>query len=271
MRVAILTDTLAHGLGIHRNLGDAYALTAWVVLCPTGKQDILWRVSREIWNWLKNPCRAVNLFRFLSLLLTDRLVLLRHQLQHAISVERLRSLNCDVGLHNAYVIYRKPTIESFRLGILNAHIGFLPEFRGRSVMEWSILKGAPTGVTVFFIDEGIDTGPRIVFRRKLSLAGFSKIEAAKTHLFQQDASLYREALEELNRPDFTFEHNGAGHRYYPMSNLFLSVAENLLRGMKREPGASDVGTSGRLQCSDGGHGTFPFTCGEHVPDRESKF
>ena len=95
-------------------------------------------------------------------------------------------------------------------------------------MEWSILKSSQTGVTVFFIDEGIDTGPRIILRRNISLSGFSEILAAKKHLFQQDAPLYREALEKLSRPDFVFEQNVGGHRYYPMSNLFLGVVARLL-------------------------------------------
>jgi hypothetical protein len=147
MKAAILTDALAQGLRIHRHLEDVSAVTAWVVLCPTEKRGMLWRVKRELWNWLCNSGRIANLFRFLALLLTGRLILLSRPLQHEISTERLGSLSCDLGLHNAGVIYRKPTIDSFRLGILNAHIGFLPEFRGRAVMEWSIFMGAPTGET----------------------------------------------------------------------------------------------------------------------------
>jgi methionyl-tRNA formyltransferase len=35
----------------------------------------------------------------------------------------------------------------------------LPEIRGMSAPEWSLLKNVPVGVTIHFIDSGIDTGP----------------------------------------------------------------------------------------------------------------
>jgi len=80
-----------------------------------------------------------------------KLIILRRPLDNPTSIERLRSLQCDVGLHAANVIYREPTISAFRLGILNAHIGILPKYRGKSVAEWSILQGDSTGATVFFL------------------------------------------------------------------------------------------------------------------------
>jgi methionyl-tRNA formyltransferase len=35
----------------------------------------------------------------------------------------------------------------------------LPEIRGMSTPEWSLLKSVPIGVTIHFLDRGIDTGP----------------------------------------------------------------------------------------------------------------
>jgi len=42
--------------------------------------------------------------------------------------------------------------------VLNAHSGPLPMVRGMNALEWSLLLGYPTGVTLHYIDEGIDTG-----------------------------------------------------------------------------------------------------------------
>ena len=50
-----------------------------------------------------------------------------------------------------------------RLGILNVHLGLLPEVRGMSSPEWSLLQGVPLGITFHYMDAGIDTGP--VLRR----------------------------------------------------------------------------------------------------------
>ncbi len=46
-----------------------------------------------------------------------------------------------------------------RLGILNVHLGLLPEVRGMSSPEWSLLQGVPLGITFHYMDAGIDTGP----------------------------------------------------------------------------------------------------------------
>ena len=89
--------------------------------------------------------------------MTGRVIFLNGPFHDRKSVDTLAKLKLDVGLHKAGVIYRDATINAFRFGILNHHIGLLPAYRGRSVLEWSILQGDPVGITVFFIDTGIDT------------------------------------------------------------------------------------------------------------------
>ena len=53
-----------------------------------------------------------------------------------------------------------------RLGILNCHMGILPEFRGMDVVEWAILEAgeAPPkiGLTLHLMDRGVDTGPILI-------------------------------------------------------------------------------------------------------------
>jgi len=46
------------------------------------------------------------------------------------------------------------------VGVLGMHPTLLPEGRGRAAIPWAILKGLQrTGVTLFKLDEGVDTGP----------------------------------------------------------------------------------------------------------------
>ncbi len=58
-------------------------------------------------------------------------------------------------------------INSSRVGILNAHMGFLPTFRAMNVLEWSLHFNYKIGITIHFIDQGIDTGDILIFKEIL--------------------------------------------------------------------------------------------------------
>jgi methionyl-tRNA formyltransferase len=162
----------------------------------------------------------------LRLILSRKVVLLSRALDHTDTLERLRKLKLDVGLHKTGVIYREATIKTFRLGILNPHIGILPNYRGRSVMEWALIEGGPVGITVFFIDSGIDTGERIVLAEEVDINGCKSIREAKQYLFDLDARFFRRALELLRSDNFEYKLNdNSGRRYYVMSKLLQSVVE----------------------------------------------
>jgi methionyl-tRNA formyltransferase len=191
-----------------------------------------------VFRWLREVALALRslqwqtyIAKLWSYARSGKLVILDRALDDPASVDRLRRLQCDIGLHAANVIYREATIAAFRLGILNAHIGILPCYQGRSVAEWSVLQGDPTGITVFFVDSGIDTGSRIVMRESISPNGSTNVRALKTMLFGCDASLYRKALEVLSSKGFKYEHSDVskGKRYYVMSKILTNVVDTILR------------------------------------------
>lgn len=60
-------------------------------------------------------------------------------------------------------IFKKDIINIAPLGFINCHAGALPYYRGRNVLNWAIINGEEKfGVTVHYIDEGIDTGDIIL-------------------------------------------------------------------------------------------------------------
>jgi methionyl-tRNA formyltransferase len=70
-------------------------------------------------------------------------------------------LKADLGVL-AYVTQIVPenVIDTPRLGSICFHPSILPAYRGGSAIPWQIIKGEKrTGVTVFWTDPGIDTGP----------------------------------------------------------------------------------------------------------------
>lgn len=56
-------------------------------------------------------------------------------------------------------ILRSRALKIPRLGVLNVHLGLLPEIRGMSSPEWSLLESRPLGITIHYMNAGIDTGP----------------------------------------------------------------------------------------------------------------
>jgi len=230
MRVAVVAGSIIAGIRIAKEIERLPAVDVSIVVCNPGMKAPLRRWIREFLLALKSlewRALAANAGRYAR---AGKLLILRRPLDDATSIERLKSLKFDVGLHAANVIYRESTISAFRLGILNAHIGILPRYRGRSVAEWSILQGDPVGVTVFFIDSGIDTGERIVLREFISSSGKNSVAKLKNMLFSCDARLYRQGLEILVSSESRFDSNDVskGRRYYVMSKVFRKAANKIL-------------------------------------------
>jgi folate-dependent phosphoribosylglycinamide formyltransferase PurN len=75
------------------------------------------------------------------------------------SLAQLKAWSPDLIIFAGGNILRKPLLSIPRLGVLNVHLGLLPEIRGMSSPEWSLLNGVPLGITIHFMDSGIDTGP----------------------------------------------------------------------------------------------------------------
>lgn len=69
----------------------------------------------------------------------------------------LQQANIDLVLLSKAGIIRKNLING-PWRILNCHPGILPRYRGVGSCEWAIYENGPLGVTVHYIDSGIDTG-----------------------------------------------------------------------------------------------------------------
>lgn len=56
-------------------------------------------------------------------------------------------------------IFKKEIIGIPKLGVINCHAGKLPFYRGRNILNWALINDEKEfGITVHYIDEGIDTG-----------------------------------------------------------------------------------------------------------------
>ncbi len=75
------------------------------------------------------------------------------------SIAQLKEWSPDLMIFTGGSILRQQLLDLPRFGVLNVHLGLLPEVRGMSSPEWSLLNHVPVGVTVHYVDAGIDTGP----------------------------------------------------------------------------------------------------------------
>ena len=74
--------------------------------------------------------------------------------------ESLKKLNIDLIVTCAYgQIIPKEVLDLPKRGCVNVHASILPKYRGSAPIQWAIMNGdAKTGVTIMYMDEGMDTG-----------------------------------------------------------------------------------------------------------------
>lgn len=75
-------------------------------------------------------------------------------------IEIARSFDCDLFVSMSFnQIFKERLINLPPLKTINCHAGKLPYYRGRNVINWAIINNeSEIGITVHYVDEGIDTG-----------------------------------------------------------------------------------------------------------------
>lgn len=100
--------------------------------------------------------------------------------------DTLKMMNLDLAILAWWpYIIKKDLIKIPKFGYLNFHPSYLPYNRGKDPNFWSIIENVPFGVSIHFVDTGIDSGD-IVFQ---SVINKSCEDTGKT--------LYEKALKEI--------------------------------------------------------------------------
>lgn len=83
------------------------------------------------------------------------------------TIRRLRELRPDVVALAQPGIVGPGILSAASRGVINAHPGSLPRYRGLDPGRWAVLRGdvERVGASVHWVDRGVDTGPVISFRR----------------------------------------------------------------------------------------------------------
>ena len=89
------------------------------------------------------------------------------KIKDAAAIEQIRAFNPDVIVVMAYgQILPRAVLEIPKIACLNLHASLLPRWRGAAPIQAAIAAGdSETGITVMYMDEGLDTGDILLERR----------------------------------------------------------------------------------------------------------
>ncbi len=155
-------------------------------------------------------------------------------LDSADAIAQIKALDPDLGIHSGAGMLRRPLIDAFRLGVLNAHMGVLPTYRGMNVAEWAALEGAPVGCTVHLIDSGIDTGP-ILATREVDIAGCGSVAALRGAVDRAQLALLGDVVASIvggRMPEPLAPAGAPGPQYFQMHQDLVAILEARLLGAR---------------------------------------
>jgi methionyl-tRNA formyltransferase len=135
------------------------------------------------------------------------------------------------------------------LGTIQYHPSLLPRHRGASAINWAVINGeTKTGLTIFWPDEGLDTGP-ILLQREVEIGPDDTMGAVYFNkLFPLGVQSMLEAValvKQGNAPKTRQDMNQG--EYEPVCRSMIidwmypvSIVYNVIRGCNPSPGAGTV-------------------------------
>jgi len=203
----------------------------------------------------------------------------------------LRSVDPELIAVVAYGKILPPSVLNYpKYGCINVHVSLLPKYRGAAPMQRAIMNGErETGVTIMYMDEGLDTGD-VIMKESFPIDSDDDFESVHDTSAKLGARLLSEAVLSIS--------NGTAMRIPQDDSLasyaakieksdcklnFTKSAEELdftIRGVTPIPGAfayhngrmlkickaiptAERGEAGRVISADSvGEGYFTVACGE---------
>lgn len=148
-------------------------------------------------------------------------------------VNTIQSLDADIGVSIMFGYILRPAILSvFSQGVTNLHPSYLPYNRGAYPNVWSIIEQTPAGVTLHYIDPGVDTGD-IIEQTQVDIEPidtgatlYSKLENAAFELFTtQWPYIVAGTINRIRQP-----HGGTSHRVHDVEKVDLIDLERQYTG-----------------------------------------
>ncbi len=174
-KIALLAND-AVGLDIAKYLKERKENIAVLVVHPVN--------SGKLINEIKNIFPGVKTYESSDLTRADVL-------------DKLRSMNLDIAVSAWFgFILKKPFIDLFLYGCVNLHNSLLPQGRGKYPHVWAIYGEEPYGVTIHYIDEGIDSGD-IIAQREVPIKETDIAGTLYSRSLEDVATLFKETWPKI--------------------------------------------------------------------------
>ena len=117
-------------------------------------------------------------------------------------IEQLKSLAPDVILVVAFRLLPPEVWKIASIGTINLHASLLPNYRGAAPIQHAIMNGETiTGLTTFFIDEGIDQG-KIILQQAVPIHPNETAGSLHDRMMQLGAELILKTLHIITTSNF---------------------------------------------------------------------
>ncbi len=112
--------------------------------------------------------------------------------------EEIKKYNPDLIVTCAYgEIVPREVLDIPRLGAINVHASLLPKYRGGAPIHHALINGEEkTGITIMYMNEGLDTGD-IIAEREMAIDINDNVEILHDKLSTLGASLLKEVLPSI--------------------------------------------------------------------------
>lgn len=115
----------------------------------------------------------------------------------------LKSNAIDFIVSHGYRHIIEPNIVKYmRNRIINLHISFLPWNRGADPNLWSFLEDTRKGVTIHYVDEGIDTGDIIAQREIIFSCNNETLRTTYHKLQKEIVRLFEETWPQIRKLEY---------------------------------------------------------------------
>ena len=115
-------------------------------------------------------------------------------------ISLIKNYKCDLFVSMSFdQIFKKDIIKSMKNNIINCHAGKLPFYRGRSILNWVLINDEKEfGITVHYIDEGIDSGD-IILQRSYKITDLDDYKSLLNKAYVKCAEILYDAILMLKK------------------------------------------------------------------------